>query len=80
MTNIQRVLAIYVNIYDLLAFPVCGPPQTFPTEVALSVYSIKNNKVFPRSEVEPGSLLCALLRRIYHPRLEPKKKNGSLKI
>ncbi|KAI1792898.1 hypothetical protein LXA43DRAFT_296360 [Ganoderma leucocontextum] len=72
----KRVLAIYVNIFDLLAFPIFGPPQMFPTEAALSEYSLKNRKVFPRECVEPDSLLSALLRRIYHPKPELKRKGG----
>lgn len=72
----QRVLATYVNIFDLLAFPISGHPRIFPTEVALSEYSIKNHKVFPRKEVATNSLLFALLRHILHPRREPKSKGG----
>ncbi|PIL36782.1 hypothetical protein GSI_00472 [Ganoderma sinense ZZ0214-1] len=72
----KRVLATYVNIFDLLAFPISGPPQIFPTEVALSKYSIREDKVFPRHMVAPDSLLFALLRHICHPRPQPKKKGG----
>lgn len=73
---VQRVLATYVNIFDLLAFPISGHPRIFPTEVALSEYSIKNHKVFPREQVAADSLLSALLRHILRPRREPKSKGS----
>ena len=49
----------------------------FPTEVALSEYSLQNGKIFPRELVGDGTLLSALLRRILHPGKGSVKKKGN---
>ena len=48
--------------------------KKFPSEKALSKYTLANHKIFPRGNVHAGGLLRALLRRILHPPDEPEKQ------
>ena len=45
-----------------------GAVQRFPTEVALSEYTIEMRKIYPRARVPKKSLLEFLLRHILNPR------------
>ncbi|EJD50532.1 hypothetical protein AURDEDRAFT_182442 [Auricularia subglabra TFB-10046 SS5] len=66
----QAIRCTHVNLVDLTE---CNEGETvvvFPTEVALSEYSQQTDKIFPKDELEAGSLLRSLLRHIDHPRPE----------
>ena len=56
----------HVNLVDFIDHPEAGV-QTFPSEVALSEYTIRESKYFPKDEVHAGSLLKHLLRNILRP-------------
>ncbi|TFK93886.1 hypothetical protein K466DRAFT_580523 [Polyporus arcularius HHB13444] len=73
----RAVVTSHINICDLLDAPFLGTaPTRFPTEVALSVYTRSFGKIFPRDEVEAGSLLEYLLRHILNPRPERGIQRG----
>ena len=67
----QAVITSHVNICDLLAAPFLGQaPTRFTTEVALSEYTRRTERYFPKEDVAKQSLLGYLLRHILNPRLE----------
>lgn len=58
-----------MNIVDLVdTLATQKPVVHFPSEVALSVYSKRTRKIFPRENAHAGSVLNYLLRRIMFPR------------
>ncbi|RDX53153.1 hypothetical protein OH76DRAFT_1433139 [Lentinus brumalis] len=62
------VKTTHVNLVDFLQRPDPEKPvQTFPSERALAKHSKKQKKIFPKSNVNVGSLLRDLLRRIFRP-------------
>ncbi|CAE6440424.1 unnamed protein product [Rhizoctonia solani] len=64
----QMVAATYVNILDLIDTKFTGQPvRHFNSEKALSDYTRKHRKFFPRHNVHSGGLLKFLLRRIHNP-------------
>ncbi|CAE6411267.1 unnamed protein product [Rhizoctonia solani] len=65
----RRVKSMHVNIVDLVDTPVTQVPVThFPSEAALSTYTIKSGKYFPKENAYAGGLLRYLLRHIDNPR------------
>ncbi|CAE6480629.1 unnamed protein product [Rhizoctonia solani] len=64
----RRVQSMHVNIVDLVDTPVTQVPVThFPSEAALSTYTIKSGKYFPKESAYAGGLLRYLLRNIENP-------------
>jgi hypothetical protein len=56
---------------DLVDTGITGKEvELHPSEMALSEYTLRTEKVFSRARVPKGSLLECLLRHIYHPRSE----------
>jgi hypothetical protein len=71
MPQNQAVRLAYVNIQDLVDNPRLDRPiKTFPTEHALSYYTITSGKFFPKESAYAGGLLRHLLRDIEEPGLK----------
>ncbi|TFK67489.1 hypothetical protein BDN72DRAFT_770668 [Pluteus cervinus] len=71
------VTSTHVNLVDLLAFNNTGEEVCkFPSEVALSEYTIATEKYFPRNDANAGSLLELLLRHILNPSLGRGRRGG----
>jgi hypothetical protein len=64
LTINQAIRKIHINLVDLVDRQKV---VRFPTEKALSKYSIDNDKICPRWMVPKGSLLEKLLRHIFNP-------------
>ncbi|KAG5652140.1 hypothetical protein H0H81_006159 [Sphagnurus paluster] len=65
----EAVAETNVNLVDLVDLPNSNNPvTTFPTEVALSEYTLGSGKIFPRENAYAGGLLKYLLRHIMNPR------------
>ena len=59
---------MHVNIVDLVDTPATQVPVIhFPSEAALSTYTIKSAKYFPKENAYAGGLLRYLLRNIENP-------------
>ena len=71
--SLQLVTATHVNLVDLVDAGGTRTVKRFPTEKALSTYTLTTKKIFPRENVHAGGLLKALLRRIRHPP-QPKQQ------
>jgi hypothetical protein len=68
MSNpLQLVTNTHVNIVDLVDAGGTRLVTKFRSEKALSKYTLKTGKIFPRENIHAGGLLRALLRRILHP-------------
>lgn len=70
----QAIKRLYINIVDLEHEGHKGNVNTvqkFPSEVALSEYTLRTKKIYRRNLVPKGSLLELLLRHILSP--QPKK-------
>ncbi|KAI0700166.1 hypothetical protein BC835DRAFT_1266723 [Cytidiella melzeri] len=66
----QAIQGIYVNICDLVDEPQTHvPPMLFPTELALSEYTKRTGKYYPRENIHTGDLMRFLLRQIMNPSL-----------
>ncbi|EUC59456.1 autophagic vacuole formation-like protein, putative [Rhizoctonia solani AG-3 Rhs1AP] len=64
----RLVQSMHVNIVDLVDTPATQAPVThFPSEAALSTYTIKSGKYFPKESAYAGGLLRYLLRNIDNP-------------
>ncbi|CCO31019.1 hypothetical protein BN14_05053 [Rhizoctonia solani AG-1 IB] len=71
----KLVATIYVNLVDLVDMPNTGTKaKLFETEEALSKYTKKSKKIFPREDARAGGLLKHLLRFIAAPRRGCKTK------
>ncbi|KAF7332843.1 hypothetical protein MVEN_02389200 [Mycena venus] len=58
----------HVNLVDLVDIRTTGEPvHRFATEKALSEYTKRTGKIFPRKKAHKGQLLQHLLRRIFRP-------------
>ena len=67
----------HVNLVDLLSHKSTGERiHKFPSEVALSEYTIRTEKYFPRNDANAGSLLERLLRNILNPSLGRGERSG----
>ncbi|TBU30262.1 hypothetical protein BD311DRAFT_755082 [Dichomitus squalens] len=65
--------SLHVNLVDFIHRPKPDEPvQTFKDEVALSEYTLRTGRTFPREDVPERSLLECLLRHI----LKPSKTRG----
>ncbi|CAE6420283.1 unnamed protein product [Rhizoctonia solani] len=65
----KLVATIYVNLVDLVDMPNTGKEaRLFETEGALSKYTKRTKKIFPKHDAHAGGLLKHLLRSIIHPR------------
>ncbi|CAE7209722.1 unnamed protein product [Rhizoctonia solani] len=65
----KLVKSKYVNIVDLTETPYSGEPvEDFGSEVALSAYTKRTGKYFPKDNANAGNLLKYLLRQIILPR------------
>ena len=71
---LQLVKNTYVNIVDLVDAGGTQVITKFPSEKALSIYTLKTRKIFPRENAHAGGLLQALLRRILNPPEEPSQQ------
>lgn len=71
---LQVVTNTYVNIVDLVDARGTRVITKFPSEKALSIYTIETRKFFPRENAYAGGLLRALLRRILNPPDEPSRQ------
>ncbi|OJT13543.1 hypothetical protein TRAPUB_9897 [Trametes pubescens] len=70
----RKIKATHVNIVDFIEAPLSGASiVTFKSELALSKYTKQTTKYFPRDDVNSGSLLRYLLRRIMNPPADPVK-------
>ncbi|KAH7318019.1 hypothetical protein B0J17DRAFT_686588 [Rhizoctonia solani] len=83
VTNIPDTIArckklvntIYVNLVDLVDMPNTGKDaRLFETEQALSKYTKRTKKVFPKHDARAGGLLKHLLRSIVQPRCGGRTK------
>lgn len=75
LTLAQKVKATHVNIVDFIEAPLSGASiVTFESELALSEYTKDTTKYFPRDDVNSGSLLQYLLRRIMNPPVNRRGK------
>ncbi|EIW62098.1 uncharacterized protein TRAVEDRAFT_117909, partial [Trametes versicolor FP-101664 SS1] len=64
----KKVKATHVNLVDFIEAPLLGESiETFTSELALSEYTKRTMKYFPRYDVNSGSLLQFLLRQIKNP-------------
>ena len=64
----QIVKNTHVNLVDFVEQRAPDQPvRVFPSERALANYTKKHKKIFPRANVNAGSLLRDLLRRIFRP-------------
>ncbi|KAL5635320.1 hypothetical protein ACGC1H_004191 [Rhizoctonia solani] len=64
----RLVQSMHVNIVDLVDTPATQTPVThFLSEAALSAYTIKSGKYFPKENAYAGGLLRFLLRHIENP-------------
>ncbi len=72
--SLQLVTNTHVNLVDLVDARGTQVVEIFPSEKALSIYTLETKKIFPRKNVRAGGLLQALLRRILHPLDEPKQQ------
>ena len=71
---LQVVTNTYVNIVDLVDARGTRVVTKFPSEKALSIYTLETRKIFPRENAYAGGLLRALLRRILDPPDEPSRQ------
>ena len=74
LNSLQLVTNTHVNIVDLLDAGGTKVVTRFPSEKALSEYTLATRKFFPRENVRAGGVLRALLRRILHPPDEPTRQ------
>ncbi|EUC59439.1 autophagic vacuole formation-like protein, putative [Rhizoctonia solani AG-3 Rhs1AP] len=66
---------IYVNLVDLVDMPNTGSDaRLFKTEEALSKYTRRTKKIFPKRDPDAGGLLKRLLRFIDNPRRRRRTK------
>ncbi|PBP15552.1 hypothetical protein BUE80_DR013717 [Diplocarpon rosae] len=58
---------VWVNIYDLIDAinNKKTPPRLFKSQAALSRYTIKSNKIFPKKKAKEGGPVRALLAHIF---------------
>ncbi|CUA70002.1 hypothetical protein RSOLAG22IIIB_14184 [Rhizoctonia solani] len=64
----EQVKSVYVNLVDLIETPYTGKPvKHFKSEAKLSECTKKEEKYFPRDNVNAGDLLKYLLRQIIVP-------------
>ena len=77
--SLQLVTNTHVNLVDLVDAGGTQIVSKFPSEKALSIYTLETRKIFPRENVHAGGLLQALLRRILHPPDEPKQQGSARK-
>lgn len=69
-------MSIYVNVIDLVgSYATSKPAQTFPSEPALSTYTMKTGKCIPNGMVRT-SLLQFLLRRAFRPWFGARAERG----
>ncbi|PBP27716.1 hypothetical protein BUE80_DR001235 [Diplocarpon rosae] len=63
----QALKKVWVNIYDLIdaVNNKKTPPRLFKSQAALSRYTIKNNKIFPKKKAKEGGPVRALLAHIF---------------
>jgi hypothetical protein len=74
MSHAQSAYWAYVNLVDLVDTLRTGTPvERFPSEIALSEYTIKTGKYFPAEAAYGGFLKC-LLRNIMNPRTEETRR------
>ncbi|KAI0040134.1 hypothetical protein FA95DRAFT_1503283 [Auriscalpium vulgare] len=69
----EAILTVHVNLVDLVNFGTYHRRETveiFPSELALSEYSKREDKIFPRDEAKAGGILRYLLRHINNPPAE----------
>ena len=72
--SLQLVTNTHVNLVDLVDAGGTNVVTRFPSEKALSTYTLATKKIFPRENVHAGGLLEALLRHILNPPDEPKQQ------
>ncbi|KAG6864708.1 hypothetical protein C0991_007747 [Blastosporella zonata] len=64
----DAVKATFVNLVDLVDLPNSEKPlHLFTSEAALSEYTLREHKVFPKGSAYAGGLLRHLLRQIMNP-------------
>jgi len=73
MLQLQIVTSTHANLVDL----VQGEAVIFPTVLALSEYTIRNGKYFPRDNINAGDLLKHLLRHILNPSLDANRSSNT---
>ena len=73
----KAVTSVHVNLVDLLEAASRGRPKMFDTETDLAEYTRKTGKIFPRNDVDAGSLLKSLLRHIFNPDSSRGKELGT---
>ena len=77
--SLQLVTDVHVNLVDLVDAGGTQIVTMFPSEKALSMYTLKTRKIFPRRNVHAGGLLRVLLRRILNPPDELKQQGIAIK-
>ncbi|KAK1773289.1 hypothetical protein QBC45DRAFT_340240 [Copromyces sp. CBS 386.78] len=74
----KAIESVYVNILDVLDSDKIiqaggkSKPQRFPTPRALTDYTMKSKRIFPRDEVTENQPEYSMLRHIFNPQLEEK--------
>ncbi|KAF8599061.1 hypothetical protein BDV93DRAFT_560715 [Ceratobasidium sp. AG-I] len=70
------VKKLFINLIDLIDMPNTGRPvRHFKTEVQLSKYCKRTEKIILKEDAHAGGLLKYLLRQIIFPRNRNKRKN-----
>ena len=59
---------VWINIHDFLLADDKREVRRFPTEAALSAYTLGSRRVYPKKRVERDSPLKLLLANILYPR------------
>ncbi|KAI0263440.1 hypothetical protein BC834DRAFT_957760 [Gloeopeniophorella convolvens] len=71
----HAVLEKHVNLVDLVQAPT-RHVRLFPTEKALSEYTLEKNRIFPKEDARDGGVLRALRRHILDPKESRPPRNG----
>ncbi|OIW34888.1 hypothetical protein CONLIGDRAFT_675840 [Coniochaeta ligniaria NRRL 30616] len=64
----KAMKSVWINIYDFLQTPDKSQVTRFPSEAALSGYTLWTRKLYPRNRIEADSPLKLLLANILYPR------------
>jgi hypothetical protein len=63
----QALKGVWVNIHDLIhaVRNDCTPPQRFPNQRALALYTRNHNKYYPKEKAKAGGPVRTLLAHIF---------------
>jgi len=78
---LQAVERTHVNLVDLVdTFGTRRKVTIFSTVLALSKYTVNQEKFFPRNNAKAENLLKYLLRQIMNPKMKAVVLGGKIKI